>query len=58
MDLFRNVFNQYRLSVTFGLIAFALGLIIIEFGFLKTVLIIIIVAIGTLIGYLLDKIYT
>lgn len=58
MDLFRNVFNQYRLSVTFGLIAFVLGLIIIEFGFLKTVLIIIIVAVGTLIGYLLDKIYT
>lgn len=51
----KDIFKHYKLPIIFGVVGLILAILLVSIGFFKTLLIILLTGLGTVLGYYLEQ---
>ncbi|EPI00983.1 MULTISPECIES: DUF2273 domain-containing protein [unclassified Enterococcus] len=51
----KELFDQYKLPIIFGVLGLILAVLLVSIGFFKTLLIVVLTVLGAALGFYLDK---
>lgn len=51
----KDLFNQYKLPIIFGVLGLILAILFVSIGFFKTLLIVLLTGLGTALGFYLEQ---
>ncbi|SET54657.1 Uncharacterized membrane protein [Enterococcus malodoratus] len=51
----KDIFKHYKLPIIFGVVGLILAILLVSIGFFKTLLIVLLTGLGTVLGYYLEQ---